>query len=273
MLFLPEGERIIRQFISSAMLKGGGYMLLISFLLGSCTVERRMHRPGLSIQWHSIKKERKENVLTSDVTSKPSENKIETSTVQAAADISNHTYSEPEDFTVLSVNADDVQTSAFQAVPLSTYADNEDTTRVLSDEQVDPEEEDTFHSERSGKKYGWIYLLFMILFYAILGTILYFGALYPFYTGVILIVPLSILFGLEDRAGFLFGIISGMSYIGLFFLSGSVGFWGIFFLGFLALMLSLLLATYLDDVFDRGERKDDLPPPPPPPQMDPGDDW
>lgn len=255
------------------MLKGSIYLLVISFLLGSCSVERRLYRPGLSVQWHSIKKERKENVLTSDLTSKPSENTIEPSTAQATADISNLSTSEPEAFTELSVNEEDVETSSFQAVPLSTYAENEDTTRVLTDELVDPEEEDTFHPERSGKKYGWIYLLFMILFYAILGTILYFGALYPFYTGVILIVPLSILFGLDDRAGFLFGIISGMSYIGLFFLSGSVGFWGIFFLGFLALMLSLLLATYLDDVFDRGERKDDLPPPPPPPQMDPGDDW
>jgi hypothetical protein len=232
-----------------------------------------LYRPGLSIQWHSIKKERKDNVLTSDRTSKQSENTTEPSSAQGTADFSNFSTSEPEAFNELHVNADDDQVSSFQNVPLSTNAENDDTNRVLSDEQIDSGEEDTFQPERSGKKYGWIYLLFMILFYAILGTILYFGALYPFYTGVILIVPLSILFGLEDRAGFLFGIISGMSFIGLFFLSGNVGFWGIFFLGFLALMLSLLLATYLDDVLDRGERKDDLPPPSPPPQMDPGDDW
>jgi hypothetical protein len=127
-------------------------------------------------------------------------------------------------------------------------------------------------NDRTVKSSRWIYITLFVLLYAIIGLVLWFGALYPFHIGVILIFPLSFLFGLDDRAGFLFAILSGLSYIGLYFLTPMVGFWGIFFLGLLAVLLSLLLATFLDDKLDQGERKDDFPPPPPP-QVNPGDDW
>lgn len=253
-------------------------LLIVSIVLSSCSVERRLYRPGLSIQWHSIKKEAakktNEDVLgyTNGRNQIIQEERFISSSTGETADPSSVDYFHTDEVNLNNVDSPENSQGESESF-LHLDSENEDTTRITVDEQEAPVEDDRYNEVRSSNKFGWLYILLLVLFYAILGTILYFGALYPFQAGVILLVPLSILFGLEDRAGFLFGIFGGLSYIGLFFLTGSIGFWGIFFLGFLALMLSLGLATLLDDVFDTGERKDDYPPPPPPQEANPGDDW
>ncbi len=242
-------------------------LLIISVVLSSCSLEQRLYRPGMSIQWHSIKrdgeKKTNEDVLSYNNSSDKSihEERFSPSSIRETSD----SFS-VDDFQTDLVdlkNVDSPEYSKEVSVSVVNFdRENDDTTRITVDEQEPPIESDPYSEVRSSDKFGWIYILFLVLFYTILGTILYFGALYPFQAGVILMVPLSILFGLDDRAGFLFGIFGGFSYVGLFFLSGSIGFWGIFFLGFLALMLSLGMATLLDDILDRGERKDDFTPPP-----------
>jgi hypothetical protein len=242
------------------------------FTLAGCSIEKRLYRPGFSVQWISVKKSKgNKDQQKEEIVSNVKEGSEQ---IDPSEDLTASAETENENFQNFQLPEDNIELIPSYEVladhEISSRLENEDTIvhQDVHDEALDE------YPEKPGKKkrYGWVYIVALVVFYAILGGVLWLGALYPFHVGVALIFPLSPIFGMDDRAGFLFGILSGLSYVGLYFLTGTIGFWGIFFLGFAALLLSLLIATYVDDLLDRGERKDDYPPPPPP-QAAPGDDW
>jgi hypothetical protein len=255
------------------MLKFLIHLLLLLILLGSCSVERRLYRPGLSVHWFSTLKGQGSNVVKSEIEPLPSNQVIGIKiTDPEIKEINNSS-----DFAVLASDHENIELieedrgSSYISLKndISKHKSDPTAVNLKGDEKSFDEDPE---NDRTAKSTSWIYVSLFILLCAILGLVLWLGALYPFHVGVILIFPLSLLFGLDDRAGFLFGIFCGLSYVGLYFLTPMIGFWGIFFLGLLALLSTLLLATFLDDKMDQGERMDDYPPPPPP-QMDPGEDW
>jgi hypothetical protein len=239
------------------------FILLIALItVSSCSLEKRLYRPGFSIQWSGLKRyqDHKDRVELKirDLSEVRDTADIETSFAQTAELDDELLQASIQDELILT--KEDQLNPLEEAVSVNYIRTDRDQK---SPEIAVLERSDTKIDVKSTKKTANVLMIIALIVLSALfvGSALYFGALFPQIVGTVLIFPFSFLFAMDDRAGFLFGLFWGISYLFLFFFAASAAFWPMVLLGLATFLLSLFLGVQIDEFLDGKKRQDDLPPP------------